>query len=203
MSEELKVTHIAGPAIAIRGNDIDTDRIIPARYLKALTFAELGKYPFHDERFDADGDEKEHPFNRAEHQGAKMIFVNENFGCGSSREHAPQALNRWGIDAVVGISFGEIFAGNCERIGVPALRAKPADIDKLQAAAEADATIEWRVDLDTMMIEGGNLRVPVELSEGRRNSLMQGHWDSTGALVANVDKVKAVYDKLPYTRGYR
>ena len=103
---EMEVKNISGKAIAITGNDIDTDRIIPARYLKALTFSELGEYPFYDERFDADGNPKEHPFNRASAKGAKMLFVNSNFGCGSSREHAPQALKRWGIDAVIGVSYG-------------------------------------------------------------------------------------------------
>jgi len=115
-----KIQSIAGKAIAIHGNDIDTDRIIPARFLKSLTFAELGQYPFNDERFDENGKPKDHPFNRASSEGARLIFANSNFGCGSSREHAPQSLGRWGIKGLVAVSFGEIFAGNCEMLGMPA-----------------------------------------------------------------------------------
>ena len=198
---DLEVTHVSGTAIAIRGKDIDTDRVIPARFLKAITFSELGEYPFYDERFDADGAEKPHPFNEPERRGAKLLFVNENFGCGSSREHAPQALRRWGIEAVVGVSYGEIFAGNCEMLGVPAVRAKPEDMQKLQDAA-SDPSIEFDLDLDNMVITGGNLRIPVEIAENRRKSLREGHWDSTGILVQNLDSVKTVYDKLPYTHSY-
>ena len=200
---DLGIRQIEGRAIVVRGNDIDTDRIIPARFLKALTFSELGEYPFYDERYDAEGVEREHPFNRESARGAKILFVNANFGCGSSREHAPQCLKRWGVDAVIGISFGEIFAGNCEMIGVPAIRAKADAIAKLQAAAEADSAVEFCVDLERMEVRGGNLRVPVELPENRRRALLDGHWDSTGQLVANAAQVREVYERLPYTRGYR
>ena len=199
---ELEIKSISGKAIVIKGNDIDTDRIIPARYLKALTFSELGKFPFYDERFDASGNPKEHPFNRESSRGAKLLFVNSNFGCGSSREHAPQALKRWGIDAIVGVSYGEIFAGNCEMLGIPALRAKPEDIAKLQAGASADSDLEFTVDLKSMLASGGNLQIAVEMPENRRNSLLNGHWDSTGILVENLTKVKDVYDRLPYTSNY-
>ena len=200
---DLGIRQIQGRAIAVRGNDIDTDRIIPARYLKALTFSELGSYPFHDERFDAEGREREHPFNREGAVGAKILFVNANFGCGSSREHAPQCLKRWGIDVVVGISYGEIFAGNCEMIGVPAARAQADEVSKLQDASEADPGVEFCVDLERMEVRGGNLRVPIEMPENRRRSLLEGHWDSTGVLVANAEGVRKVYQRVPYTRGYR
>ena len=200
---ELGVTTISGKAIAIHGNDIDTDRIIPARYLKAITFSELGEYPFQDERFEPDGTPRDHPFNRAASRDAKLLFVNENFGCGSSREHAPQCLRRWGIEAVVGVSFGEIFAGNCEMIGVPAVRAQPEDIARLQAAADADPSLEFTLDLGAMRLVGGNEAVGVEMPENRRRSLLEGHWDSTGILVGNLGAVREVYDRLPYTRGYR
>ncbi len=200
---ELGVKLITGAAIAIHGNDIDTDRIIPARYLKAITFSELGQYPFQDERFDPDGTPRDHPFNREERRNAKLLFVNENFGCGSSREHAPQCLRQWGIEAVVGISFGEIFAGNCEMIGVPAVRARPDDITRIQAAADADPSVEFTLDLDAMRLTGGNLEVEVEMPENRRRALLQGHWDSTGILVGNAQGVREVYERLPYTSGYR
>ena len=200
---ELGLSSVSGTAIAIHGNDIDTDRIIPARYLKAITFSELGQYPFQDERFGPDGTPRDHPFNRAECRGAKLLFVNENFGCGSSREHAPQCLRRWGIEAVVGVSFGEIFAGNCEMIGVPAVRAQPEDLVRLQAAADADPSIEFSLDLDAMRITGVNKTVELEMPENRRRSLRDGHWDTTGVLVGNASAVREVYERLPYTGGYR
>ena len=119
MSEIVKITNIRGTALPMRGNDIDTDRIIPARYLKEVTFARMGDYPFFDERFDAAGKTKDHVFNDPEYRGASILFVNKNFGCGSSREHAPQALYRFGLKAIVGESFAAIFAGNCTIMGVP------------------------------------------------------------------------------------
>ena len=205
MSEsELGVERITGKAIAIHGNDIDTDRIIPARYLKAITFSELGRYPFQDERFEPNGAPRPgHPFDREASRDAKLLFVNENFGCGSSREHAPQCLRRWGIEAIVGISYGEIFAGNCEMIGVPAVRARAEDAARLQAAADADPSVEFTLDLDAMRITGGNLEAAMEMPENRRRSLLEGHWDTTGILVGNAGATRAVYGRLPYTRGYR
>ncbi|MCB1741232.1 MAG: 3-isopropylmalate dehydratase small subunit [Gammaproteobacteria bacterium] len=202
MSDQ-KISRIDGTAIAIRGNDIDTDRILPARYLKLLTFADMGKYPFYDVRHDADGKLTDHPFNGPTAKTARIMFVNSNFGCGSSREHAPQALKRWGIEAIVGVSYGEIFAGNCERIGMPAARVSPEDAKRLQDAAEAEPGVEWTLDLDQMVISGANLRIPVELPENRRKALLDGHWDTTGVLLENVDKTREVYERLPYTHGYR
>lgn len=198
-----KIDKIQGRSIAIRGNDIDTDRIIPARFLKALTFSELGQYPFYDERHDKDGNPKDHPFNRESSQGANMLFVNSNFGCGSSREHAPQSLRRWGIEALVGISFGEIFAGNCEMLGIPALEASEDDIAKLQEVADSEPATSWQVDLSKMKISGGGVSAEIVMNEQRRKSLMAGHWDTTGGLVANLDKVREVHARLPYTSGYQ
>lgn len=192
-----------GRAIPMPGSDIDTDRIIPARYLKALTFSELGRYPFHDERFDAGGRPRAHPFNREACRGAAILLVNSNFGCGSSREHAPQALNRWGIRALVGVSFAEIFAGNCEMLGMPAACAPADEVAKLQAAADADPRAEFRIDLDRMEIRGAGLGVSLEMPGNRRRALLEGHWDSTGVLVANAGKVREVCERLPYVRGYR
>lgn len=200
-----KVQAITGKAIAIHGNDIDTDRIIPARFLKALTFAELGQYPFNDERFDENGKPKDHPFNRASSEGAKLIFANSNFGCGSSREHAPQSLGRWGIGGLVAVSFGEIFAGNCEMLGMPAVTAAPEDIATLQEVSDRNPMAEFTLDLKLMTVSCASelVSVPINIAEGRRMSLVNGHWDSTGTLVANLDKTKAVYDNLPYTTGYK
>lgn len=198
-----KIEKINGRSIAIRGNDIDTDRIIPARFLKALTFAELGQYPFYDERHDKDGNPKDHPFNRNSSEGANILFVNSNFGCGSSREHAPQSLRRWGIEALIGVSFGEIFAGNCEMLGVPALEASTEEIEQLQDIADAEPATEWTINLGKMKISGADAEVKLSLNEQRRRSLMAGHWDTTGTLVENLDKVREVHASLPYTSGYK
>ena len=133
-----KIIHITGRAVPVIGNDIDTDRIIPARYLKEITFSRMGQYPFYDERFTADGKMKDHPFNKPQYDGASILVANANFGCGSSREHAPQALGRWGIKAIVAESFGEIFAGNCAMLGIPALAASKSDVAALQKLALED-----------------------------------------------------------------
>ncbi|MEO1378643.1 MAG: isopropylmalate isomerase, partial [Cyanobacteria bacterium J06635_10] len=124
-----KVTQISGKAIAVQGNEIDTDRIIPARFLRCVTFNGLGEHAFEDDRAQTNG---QHPFDHAEHQGASILVVNNNFACGSSREHAPQALAKWGIKAIVGQSFAEIFFGNCVAIGVPCVIAAPEAIKQLQ-----------------------------------------------------------------------
>src|ERR1700752_5340657 len=155
MGELVKVTQVSGTAVAIRGNDIDTDRIIPARYLKEVTFARMGSYPFFDERFDADGKQKPHPLNDANYKGASILFVNKNFGCGSSREHAPQALYRFGIHAIVGESFAAIFAGNCVMMGMPLVTVAPAEMEQLQRAAETDAKAVYAIELDSKRLVWG------------------------------------------------
>src|SRR5438445_10078089 len=148
MSEIVKIMKIAGTAVPIRGNDIDTDRIIPARYLKEVTFARMGDYPFFDERFDPSGKKKDHAFNDPEYKDAAILFVNKNFGCGSSREHAPQALFRFGIKAIVGESFAAIFAGNCTMMGLPAVVVAAKDIEQHMKSVEDDPQTEYSVDLE-------------------------------------------------------
>jgi 3-isopropylmalate/(R)-2-methylmalate dehydratase small subunit len=138
-----KISEVKGRAVAVPGDDIDTDRIIPARYLKEITFTHMGDYPFFDERFDGSGNKKDHPFNRPEHQGASVLIANSNFGCGSSREHAPQALVRWGIRAIVAESFAEIFAGNCIMLGTPVATASPEHISRMQEIAGGSPEIEF------------------------------------------------------------
>src|ERR1700745_2689343 len=147
MAELVKITQVSGTAVAIRGNDIDTDRIIPARYLKEVTFARMGSYPFFDERFDAEGKQKPHPLNDVKHKGASILFVNKNFGCGSSREHAPQALYRFGIQAIVGESFAAIFAGNCTIMGVPTVTVSAKEIEQLMKSVEDNPPHEYAGDL--------------------------------------------------------
>jgi len=192
-----RITIVEGRAIPVVGNDIDTDRIVPARYLKEITFERLGEYPFLDERFDEHGEATDHPFNRAEHRGATILVVNENFGCGSSREHAPQALLRWGIRAIVAESFAEIFADNCTMLGIPVVTASQGDIGLLQTLAAEQPNTELAVDLEAMVIRAGSLRVPLGMAESRRRALREGTWDITALLLANAESVAAAAARLP------
>src|SRR5215470_2363243 len=161
MSNDSKITRVAGRAIVVRGNDIDTDRIIPARYLKEPTFARMGDYPFFDERFDAAGKLKPHPFNDSKFKGASILFVNKNFGCGSSREHAPQALYRFGIHAVVGESFAAIFAGNCTMMGVPAVTVSHDQVELMMKTTEQNPQTRFVVDIEKKTITFGEQRIAI------------------------------------------
>ena len=202
MSDIVKITNVEGRAVSIRGNDIDTDRIIPARYLKEVSFARMGEYPFFDERFDASGNLKPHPLNDPKYQGASLLFVNKNFGCGSSREHAPQALYRWGINAIVGESFAAIFAGNCTMMGVPTVTVTPTDIENLMQAVENDSRIAFSLDLQAKTISFGEHKIAVDLPETYRSALTSGSWDSTAMLRANLSEVKKIAAKLPYMNNF-
>lgn len=184
--------------MAVRGHDIDTDRIVPARYLKEITFQRMGEYPFFDERFDADGNPAAHPFNEPRFQGAEILLVNRNFGCGSSREHAPQALYRSGIRAIVGGSFAEIFAGNCLMIGLPAVTSDRVGEwqDRLEAAPDTPV----RVDLEAKAITLGGDEYPLEMPEAARRSLVSGTWDATAALLAGDELIGATAARIPYLR---
>ena len=197
-----KVLNIKGRAVPLVGDDFDTDRIIPARYLKEITFTNMGKYPFYDERFDDKGGLRPHAFNEPRYHGASILFANVNFGCGSSREHAPQALVRWGIKAIVAESLAEIFAGNCVMLGTPALTASKEEILKLQKAAHDDSKVEFSVDLESMTVKGAGLEVKVAMPESRRKALTEGTWDSTGILIGNAEKVKATATKLAYMQNF-
>ena len=202
MSEIVKITKVSGTAVPIHGNDIDTDRIIPARYLKEVTFARMGEYPFFDERFDASGKKKDHPFNDSEYKGASLLFVNKNFGCGSSREHAPQALYRFGIQAIVGESFAAIFAGNCTMMGVPAVVVGAKEIEQLMKSVEEDPRTEYSVDLENKTLSYGQQKIAIDLPETYRIALTAGSWNSTALLHANLDRVKKTAAKLPYMTGF-
>jgi 3-isopropylmalate/(R)-2-methylmalate dehydratase small subunit len=187
----------------VRGNDIDTDRIIPARYLKEVTFDRMGEYPFIDERFDADGRPKPHSFNEPEYAGASVLLVNANFGCGSSREHAPQALYRWGIRAIVGESFAEIFAGNCLAIGLPVVTAPADEIQQLMDLVEEDPSTRFTVDLEEKTLTAGDRTIAIDQAGTARAALLAGHWDSTAILAANMPKIREVASRLPYISGFQ
>ena len=198
MSELRPIDRVAGTAIPVRGNNIDTDRIIPARYLKAITFDGLGAHAFEDDRASMPN----HPFANPAYAGASILIVNENFGSGSSREHAPQALKRWGIDACVGQSFSEIFLGNSTTIGLPCATAAPADIETLMAAVEREPGTRMAFSVDTQSIEAAGRRVALAMPAAVRDSLLTGQWDATGLLVDEFDDVRRVADGLPYVDGF-
>jgi 3-isopropylmalate/(R)-2-methylmalate dehydratase small subunit len=198
----IRILSVSGTAMPLRGNDIDTDRIVPARYLKEITFARMGEYPFYDERFGADGKPKSHPFNDPRYKGASILLVNKNFGCGSSREHAPQALYRFGIHAIVGESFAAIFAGNCVMLGIPAVTVGSEEIEMLMKIAEIDPASGFTLDLETRTVSGGTEKLNFEMPESSRNALTNGTWDSTSLLLENLGKVKAAAARLPYIGGF-
>lgn len=191
---------LTGKGVSVPGNDIDTDRIIPARFLKEITFSRMGEYPFFDERFKEDGSEKDHPFNR--NTDASFLIGNDNFGCGSSREHAPQALFRWGITVVLAESLAEIFAGNCAMIGMAAVTLKTEDIIEIQAAVEEDSSIELSLDLVNKKVSCGKKIYEISIPESRRQSLIEGTWDSTSLLLDRLDKAKAAASTLPYMNNF-
>jgi 3-isopropylmalate/(R)-2-methylmalate dehydratase small subunit len=202
MSEIIKIVKVEGSAVPMRGNDIDTDRVIPARYLKEVTFARMGEYPFYDERFDGAGRKKDHPFNDPEYKGAAILFVNKNFGCGSSREHAPQALHRFGIKAIVGESFAAIFAGNCTMMGVPTVTVGAGQIEQLMKSVEENPRTRYTVDLESKTISYGVKKIAIDLPETYRTALTAGSWNSTALLRANLEQVKKTAAKLPYMGGF-
>ena len=199
-----KITHVTGRAIPLRGNDIDTDRIVPARYLKEPTFSRMGEYPFFDERFDAQGKPKPHPFNDPKYRGGTVLLVNKNFGCGSSREHAPQALYRFGIRAVVGESFAAIFAGNCVVMGLPTVTVHERDIAELMQIVESNPQANFTLDIEARALAcSTGETVPVDIPDSTRIALLQGSWDSTTMLHANLGKVKKLAAKLPYMTNFK
>ena len=192
-----KIITITGKAVPVPGADMDTDRIIPARFLKCVTFDELVGTMFYDERFNADGSSKGHPIDAPQHAGAAIILGGENFGCGSSREHAPQAIKRSSVHAVVAESFAEIFFGNSSGIGMPCVCATHADLQTaLQITTEQPET-EWVLDLATMTLSCPSATLPVTMPAEPREALMQGRWDAVVELMNAPEAVAALAATLP------
>lgn len=189
---------IRGTGIPLRGDNIDTDRIIPARYLKSVTFEGLGEHVFEDDRASMPG----HPFSNPVYRGASILLANENFGSGSSREHAPQALKRWGIQACVAESFSEIFSGNALAIGLPCATATRAAIDQLMTVVETSPQTVLELSVATLTISTADEQIPVEIPAGAREALLKGHWDATGLLLDRFEDVRAVADRLPYVARF-
>ena len=197
-----KIRQITGRAVAVRGNDIDTDRIIPARYMKELTFDSLGQYSFYDQRFDPSGKSTDHPFNDSRYHGASILLVNKNFGCGSSREHAPQALMRWGIRAIVGESFAEIFAGNCNAIGVPTVTVAADQIEQLMRKAEEEPGTLLHLDLESRTLQAADTSFSFQLPESQAKGLLSGTWDTTTILLEGVKEIQETAAVLPYEKDF-
>ena len=192
-----KVLRVSGRAIAVSGDDIDTDRIMPARFLKAVTFEGLEAHLFEDDRQQAAERGQQHPFDDPDRRGARVLVVGSNFGCGSSREHAPQALVRWGIQAIVGESFAEIFFGNSLMLGLPCVRVSTEDLVPLRTIAQNPAS-EFDVDLATGRVTAGTIHVPFTMPGAAREALISGAWDATGMLLADYDQVRQTANRLPY-----
>jgi 3-isopropylmalate/(R)-2-methylmalate dehydratase small subunit len=192
-----KIEQITGPGLPLLLDDIDTDRIIPARYLRCVTFDGIGEHAFEDDR----QQDPNHPFNNEAYQNANVLVARRNFGCGSSREHAPQSLMRWGIKAVVADSFAEIFFGNCTSLGIPAVCAASEDLARLGAAIEADPTLEVTVDLEGLTVRFGEDSCPCTMPDSARNSLLSGQWDFLSQLLEDQEGIAATAAKLPYVSG--
>ena len=192
-----EIKEIRGRSFVIKGDDIDTDRIIPARYLRTVTFEQLGNHAFEDDRKAGD-----HPFDNKSFESATILVANANFGCGSSREHAPQALMRWGIRAFVAESFAEIFFGNCTTLGLPCVVAAAEDVKMLQSVVENNPSQPVEIDIVSRKLSHGEKDVLVNIPDGVREQLVQGTWDSLGQLIDASDQVVATAKGLPYTSNF-
>lgn len=196
-----KITSVTGRAVNVPGNDIDTDRIIPARFMKCVTFDGLGEFVFFDVRHDPQGNKIDHPIDRPQHKGATMLLSGANFGCGSSREHAPQAISKAGYKAIIAENFAEIFFGNSTTLGMPCVTASREDIAKISAAVEADPQVEVTIDLVALEARFAGQTVKIAQRETARDALINGRWDAIGELIDGLPDVRVTAAKLPYMAG--
>ena len=195
-----KIERVEGRGCVLRGNDIDTDRVIPARFLRCVSFEGLGEHAFADDRAQAKGD---HPLDDERFEGAGILIVAFGFGIGSSREHAPQALLRHGFHGIVGGSFGEIFSGNCTAIGLPCVTLGREDLDALMDSVELDPGQQVVIDLEARTVAWRGRSAPASLPDGVRAQLLGGSWDATAVLVEAGDAIEATASRLPYSSGFR
>ncbi|MFQ5846469.1 MAG: 3-isopropylmalate dehydratase small subunit [Candidatus Methylomirabilales bacterium] len=198
MNHDAVRREIVGRAIPLPGTDIDTDRIIPARFLKSVTFEGLGDHVFEDDRLQA----PDHPFNQARYRGAAVLLVGQNFGCGSSREHAPEALRRWGIRGIVGRSFGEIFIGNCTALGLPCLSVGADDLERLMTLTAEQPERQITLDVEKQQVRVAEETIAATMPKGYRNQLVTGTWNAALVLLEAGDEIERVAMKLPYVSGY-
>jgi len=192
------VETVSGTGIPLLLDDIDTDRIIPARFLRCVTFDGIGEHAFEDDR----EQDPNHPFNQERFQNGGILVSGRNFGCGSSREHAPQSLMRWGVKAVVAESFAEIFFGNCTSLGIPAVCASREDITRLAAAIDTDPTLEFTLDLNALTLSFGGEAVVVTMPDSARSALTSGQFDALAQLLARKDDIAVTASKLPYLNSF-
>jgi 3-isopropylmalate/(R)-2-methylmalate dehydratase small subunit len=192
------VLKVSGTAVQVPGADIDTDRIIPARFMKCVTFDGLGEYAFYDVRFDQAGNPKKHPLNDPRFAGASILLSGPNFGCGSSREHAPQSLAKFGFRAVIAESFAEIFLGNATTLGMPCVTATKGDLEALRAAIEADPQLPVTIDLEAMVARYAGGEFPVQLPGSLREALVSGRWDPIAELLENAALIDERAKALSY-----
>ena len=193
-----KITAVTGRAVYVPGNDIDTDRIIPARFMKCITFDGLGEFLFYDVRKNADGTDKPHPLNDPKFKGSTILFSGANFGCGSSREHAPQALQKYGFKAVVAENFAEIFFGNCTTLGMPCMTASREDIARVAAAVASDPLVEVTLDIVAQEIRFGSSVVKAQVRGADRDALINGRWDAIGELLDGQADIAKTAAQLTY-----
>ena len=187
---------IAGRGVYVQGNDIDTDRIIPARFLKCVTFDELGPSLFHDVRFNEDGSSRHHVLDAEQHKGAEILITDDNFGCGSSREHAPQAIMKFGLKAVIGGSFAEIFQGNCTTLGIPCVVMDKENRARLAADVAANPDAEIIIDLEAMQVVCANAVYPVTMKASTLEAFLTGTYDPLNSLLSAASEVRKVAKKL-------
>jgi len=199
MSEDQHITEVSGTGVPIPGDDVDTDQILPAQFMKEVTFDNMADYLFYDARRDEDGEFNDHPLNRFE--GASIAVVNSNFGCGSSREHAPQAMMRWGVDGVVGESYAEIFRDNCKSLGIPAVTADHETVVALQEWIEANPDGHIDIDVEGETVTYGDTVIDVAVDDAMREALVEGIWDTTALMYSNRSKVDETVGDLPYVEG--
>lgn len=192
------IKFVSGTAVPVPGDDIDTDRIIPARFMKCVTFDGLGEYMFYDVRKTEDGADKAHPLNDAKFAGASILISGNNFGCGSSREHAPQAIYRAGFRGIIAEGFAEIFFGNSTQLGMPCVSVSREDRIRLSEEVKNNPKLEISVDLEALTIKFGDDSIPCSMREGNRQALISGRWDPIADLLAGSEQVEAVAADLPY-----
>jgi 3-isopropylmalate/(R)-2-methylmalate dehydratase small subunit len=196
---------IEGTAIPVRGNDIDTDRIIPARFLRCVVFDALGAHAFEDDRLALGRKGQEHPFDQPRFQNANILIANKNFGCGSSREHAPQSLMRWnkGIKAIIAESFAEIFFGNCVSLGIPCVVVEAGTVQKLMDLVESNPATKLTVDVEARVLHVDGEKIPFLIPDGPRSQFLDGRWDSTAELLTDLPAVEKTAANLPYFKHWK